>query len=118
MLEYSNHNAYVAAEDTETKYPDHPQSPPQGPETFPSSEGEVSSSITPDYSESKPEVAPGSHQNPVVHTSSNYNFGFMPPILSGPITPLESSESQARDAPRLPGFVVCLMFNLSVCYSI
>ncbi|KAL0362095.1 UNVERIFIED_CONTAM: GBF-interacting protein 1 [Sesamum calycinum] len=92
-IQLSNQNAFVATEDAETKYPDHPQSPSQGPENFPSSGGEVSSSITPDYSESKPEVA--SHQNPVVHTTSNYNFGFMPPILSGPVTPLESSESQA-----------------------
>ncbi|KAK4397727.1 GBF-interacting protein 1 [Sesamum angolense] len=114
-IQLSNQNAFVATEDAETKYPDHPQSPSQGPENFPSSEGEVSSSITPDYSESKPEVA--SHQNPVVHTTSNYNFGFMPPILSGPVTPLESSESQARDAPRLPGFVVPQSFDPATYYA-
>ncbi|KAL0444989.1 UNVERIFIED_CONTAM: GBF-interacting protein 1 [Sesamum latifolium] len=41
----------------------------------------------------------------------------MPPILSGPVTPLESSESQARDAPRLPGFVVPQSFDPATYYA-
>ncbi|KAI3457701.1 hypothetical protein Pfo_014364 [Paulownia fortunei] len=116
-LQLSNENELVASEDTEIKYPDHPQSPSQGPENFSSSEVEVSSSSTPDYSESKPEVAPGSHQHPVVHTSSNYSFGFMPPILSGQLATSESSEYQARDAPRLPGFVVPQSFDPASYYA-
>ncbi|GER33560.1 hypothetical protein STAS_09697 [Striga asiatica] len=109
-LQLSNQDASVAAEDTDVKdtdvkYPDHPQSPSQGPENIPTSEVEVSSSINPDYSESKPEVAPGIYQHPVVHTS-NYSFGFMPPTLGGQLAPSEISESQARDASRMPGFVI------------
>lgn len=116
LLDFSNQNAIVSAEDTDIKYPDHPQSPSEGPGNFSSNEVEVSASTTPDFSEPKPEVATGSHQHPVVHPSSNYSYGFMPPILSGQLTPSESSESQARD-PRLPGFVVCLICHLSVHYS-
>ncbi|PIN11507.1 hypothetical protein CDL12_15876 [Handroanthus impetiginosus] len=112
-----NQNAMVPAEDTEKRFPDGPQSPSQGPETNSSSEVEVSSSMIPDYSESKPEVAPGSHQHPVIHASSNYNFGFMPPILSSQLTPLETSESQTRDAPRLPGFVVPQSFDPASYYA-
>lgn len=110
LLDYSNQNELVVAEDMETKYTEHPpQPPPQELEKTSSTEVEVSSSINPDYNESKTEVAPGSHQHPVVHTSANYGFGFMPPVLSSPLTTVESLESQARDAPRLPGFVVCLI---------
>ncbi|KAL6529839.1 hypothetical protein OROGR_015462 [Orobanche gracilis] len=105
-LQLSNQNALVAAEDTEIKYPDHPQSPSKEPESFSSSEQvEVSLSSGPDYSESMPEVAPSSHQHPVIHTSSNYSFGFMPPILGGQHAHSESSESQSRDAFRPSGYV-------------
>lgn len=116
-LELSNQNELVVAEDTETKYTEHPQSPPQEPEKNSSSEVEVSSSINPDYNESKIEVAPGSHQHPVVHPSANYGFGFMPPVLSSPLTTTESLESQARDAPRLPGFVVPQSFDPASYYA-
>ncbi|KAI3465549.1 hypothetical protein Pfo_022212 [Paulownia fortunei] len=116
-LHLSNQTVLVAAENTEIKYPDHIQSPSQGPENFSSSEVEVSSSINPDYGESKQEVAPGSHQHPVVQTSSNYNYGFMPPILSSQLTPFESSECQARDVPRLPGFVVQQSFDPTSYYA-
>lgn len=94
--------------DSEIKYPDKPQSPSQGPESFLSSEGEVPSSIIPDYSKSKQEVSPVSHQHPAVHTSSNYNFCFIQPVLSSQVSPLESSDPQTRDVLRLPGFAVCL----------
>lgn len=119
LLDYSNQNELVVAEDTETKYTEGPQSPPQEPEKISSSEVEVSSSINPDYNESKVEVAPGSHQHPVVHPSANYGFGFMPPVLSSSLTTAESLESQARDGPRLPGFVVCFIchFQLIELYN-
>ncbi|CAA0808411.1 Kinase-related protein of unknown function (DUF1296 [Striga hermonthica] len=115
QLSYSNQDASVATEDTDVKdtdvkYPDQPQSPSQGPENFPTNEVEVSSSINPDYSESKPEGAPGIYQHPMVHTS-NYSFGFMPPTLGGQLAPSEISESQARDASRMPGFVVPQSFD-------
>ncbi|XP_073306968.1 GBF-interacting protein 1-like isoform X4 [Primulina huaijiensis] len=104
QLPLSSQNAVTVVKDSEIKYPDEPQSPSQEPENFLSSEGEVPSSIIPDYSKSKQEVGPGSHQHPAVHTSSNYNFGFIPPVLSNQVSPLESSDTQARDVPRLPGF--------------
>ncbi|XP_073125036.1 uncharacterized protein [Henckelia pumila] len=99
-------NAATVVKDSEIKYPDEPQSPSKGPESFLSSDGEAPSSIVPNYSKSKQEVAPGSHQHPAVHTSSNYNFGLIPPVLSSQVSPLESSDAQARDVPRLPGFAV------------
>lgn len=105
----SNESEVATTEETETKYPDHPQSPSQEPENFAPNEGEVSASATADYYESKPEAAPGSQQHTVVRASSTYNLGFMPPILSGQLSSSESLESQARDAPRLPGFIVCLI---------
>lgn len=112
-------NISAPAEDAETKYPDpdHTQSPSLGPEIFSSNEVEVSSSIIPDYTESEPEVTPGSHQQPVAHTSSNYNTGVMPTILSGHLTPLDASDTQARDAPRLPSFVVPPSFDPASYYA-
>ncbi|KAL0311128.1 UNVERIFIED_CONTAM: hypothetical protein Sangu_2407500 [Sesamum angustifolium] len=99
-----NQTVLVAMENSEAKYPGHTQSVSQGPEIFLCSEFEVPSSINPDYGESKQEVAPRIHQHPVVHSSSNYNIGFMQPILSGQLPPFESSESQTRDVPQLPSF--------------
>ncbi|KAL1555432.1 GBF-interacting protein 1-like isoform X3 [Salvia divinorum] len=105
-LELSNQASSAAVEDTETKYPEQPQSPSQGPDKFSSGEVEVSSSITTDYNEPVMEVAPGTQPHHVVQTSSNYGFGFMPPILGSQLPTSENPESQARDAPRLPGFVM------------
>ncbi|CAA0836997.1 Kinase-related protein of unknown function (DUF1296 [Striga hermonthica] len=115
-LHLSSQDALVTAEDTDVKYPDQPQSPSQGPETFATSEVEESSSINPDYSESKTEVAPGSYQHPVVHTS-NDSLGFMPPTMGGQLAPAESSESQARDASRMPGFVMPQTFDPASYYA-
>ncbi|KAH6785195.1 hypothetical protein C2S51_037650 [Perilla frutescens var. frutescens] len=105
-LELSNQTSSTAAEDTESKYPEQPQSPSHGPDKFSSGDVEVSSPVTTDYNESKIEVTPGSQPHPVIHTSSNYGFGFLPPILGGQLPTSENPESQARDAPRHPGFVV------------
>ncbi|GER54041.1 hypothetical protein STAS_31591 [Striga asiatica] len=115
-LHLSSQDALVDAEDTDVKYPDQPQSPSQGPETFTTSEVEESSSINPDYSESKTEVAPRSYQLPVVHTSNN-SFGFVPPTTGGQLAPSESSESQVRDASRMPGFVMPQTFDPASYYA-
>ncbi|KAL0301685.1 UNVERIFIED_CONTAM: hypothetical protein Sradi_6445300 [Sesamum radiatum] len=104
-------------ENSEAKYPGHTQSVSQGPEIFLSSEFEVPSSINPDYGESKQEVAPRIHQHPVVHSSSNYNIGFMQPILSGQLPPFESSESQTHDVPQLPSFAVQQSFDPTSYYA-
>ena len=107
LLVYSNQASLPDVEDTEPKYPEEPQSPSQGPDKFASGEVEVSSSITTIYNDPIIEVAPGSQPHPLVQTSSNYGFGFMPPILGGQLPSSENSESHARDPPRLPSFVVC-----------
>ncbi|XP_022871870.1 GBF-interacting protein 1-like isoform X4 [Olea europaea var. sylvestris] len=99
----SHQNGLVAAEDTERKYPYISQSSSHGPENFPSSDVEVSSSVAQEYVESKQEVAPRIHQHPLAHTS-NYSFGFMPPILSSHLAPLESSESQAQQSFDLASY--------------
>ncbi|XP_059661279.1 GBF-interacting protein 1-like isoform X2 [Cornus florida] len=102
----SNQNELATAEDGD--YPDHPQSPTHLPGNLSSTEGNVSSRAVPEYSESKQETAlpPGSNQYPVVHTSPNYSFGFMPPLLNSQLAPFENSETQARDGSRLPSFIV------------
>ncbi|XP_057792899.1 GBF-interacting protein 1-like isoform X2 [Salvia miltiorrhiza] len=115
--ELSNQASLAAVEDTESKYPEQPQSNSQGPDKFASGEVEVTSSITTDYNESVIEAAPGSLPHPVVHTSSNYGFGFIPPILGSQLPTSENSESQARDAPRLPGFVVPQSFDPANYYA-
>lgn len=116
-LELSNQTSSAAADDTESKYPEQPQSPAHGPDKFSSGEVEVSSSIATDYNESKVDVPPGSQAHPVVHTSSNYGFGFIPPILGSQLPTSENSESQPRDAPRHPGFVVPQSFDPASYYA-
>ncbi|XP_062152206.1 GBF-interacting protein 1-like isoform X2 [Alnus glutinosa] len=101
----SNQNALAPAE--EGHYPDHPQSPTHVSENLSSGDGDVSSSTIPEYNESKQKTAlpSGGHQYPVVHTSPNYSFGLVPPMLGSQLAPFENSESQARDVSRLPSFV-------------
>ncbi|XP_022771652.1 GBF-interacting protein 1-like isoform X2 [Durio zibethinus] len=95
----SNKNALATAE--EGDYIDHPQSPAHAPENL-SGDGDVSSSI-PEYNENKQETAllSGGQQYSVVHTSPNYSFGFVPPML----VPFENTESQAHEVSRLSSFV-------------
>ncbi|GMP66501.1 hypothetical protein CsSME_00026839 [Camellia sinensis var. sinensis] len=102
----SNQNAMETTE--EGDYPDNPQSPRHAPENLSSGEGDVSATVVPEYSESKQETSlpPGTHQSSMIHTSPSYSFGFMPPMVGSQFAPFESSESQVRDAPRLPSFVV------------
>lgn len=78
---------------------DHPQSPAHAPENL---SGDVSSSIPESNENNESALLSGGHQYSVVHTSPNYNFGVMPPILA----PFEDTESQAREISRLANFVV------------
>ncbi|XP_062107111.1 GBF-interacting protein 1-like isoform X2 [Humulus lupulus] len=91
----------------EEDYLEHPQSPTHVPENLSSAEGDVSSNVTPGHSESKQNTGfpAGGHQYASVNTSSNYNFGPLPPIVGSQLAPLENSESQARDVSRLQSFV-------------
>ncbi|XP_060186953.1 GBF-interacting protein 1-like isoform X3 [Lycium barbarum] len=98
----SNQNASAAAEDTD--YSDQPP-PSHGQESLPAKADDVSSSA-PECSEPKQETLPVGQQYSVVHTSPNYNFGFVPPMLGNQLPPFESSESQTRDVSRLPNYLV------------
>ncbi|KAK3405141.1 GBF-interacting protein 1 isoform X2 [Eucalyptus grandis] len=97
----------------EENYPDYPQSPRQVPESVSPAEDDVSSSAAPNYKELKQEGALGQQQS-AVHTSPNYNFGFGPPVVGNQIASFENSESQTRDAPRLPSFVVQQPFDPAI----
>ncbi|MCL7051641.1 hypothetical protein MKW94_017785 [Papaver nudicaule] len=81
------------------------QSPTNMPES--SSPGDVENAV-PEYDHSKPEMTlppVGPHYS-VVHTAPAYStFGLMPPMLGTQFAPFDSSEPQARDVSRLPGFV-------------
>lgn len=92
----------------EGDYSDRPGSPVHVPENLSPADGEISSSAALGHNESKQDaVLPsGGHQYSVVHTSPNYSFGFVPPVLGGQLAPLENPDSQARDVSRHPSFVV------------
>jgi len=76
-----------------------------------SSEVDGSSSAIQEYNESKQDTAlpSGGHQYSGVLTSPNYSFGFVPPVLGTQLTQFDNSESQTRDASRLPSFIVSLL---------
>ncbi|XP_041007038.1 GBF-interacting protein 1-like isoform X5 [Juglans microcarpa x Juglans regia] len=101
----SNQNALETAE--EGDYLDHSQSPTNGPENLSSGHGDVSSNAIPEYNEAKQKTALSLEGNQFtgVHTSSNYSFGVVPPMLGSQLAPFENSESQTRDVSRLPSFV-------------
>ncbi|XAR68243.1 hypothetical protein NMG60_11003312 [Bertholletia excelsa] len=116
MAEQSSRNQNPLTITDEGDYPDHPQSPKHVPENLSYGEvceGAVSSTAVPEYNESKQETTlpPGSHQIPMVHTSPSFSFGFMPTMVGGQLAQFESPDSQARDLPRLPSFVVPQAFD-------
>ncbi|KAK6919195.1 GBF-interacting protein 1, N-terminal [Dillenia turbinata] len=98
----NNQNDLSIPEDGETH--DHPQSPITVPENIASGDVDLSSNALPEYESKQETVLPSGHQYSLVHTS-NYGFGFVPPMLGSQLPPFET-ESQARDVSRLPGFVV------------
>ena len=93
--------------------PDHPQSPVRVPEDLSTSGGELPSSTIQEFNDLKQEtVLPsGGHTNSVPQTSSSYSFGFISPVVGSQITAVENSDSQGRDASRLPSFVVSTQYN-------
>ncbi|XP_061339181.1 GBF-interacting protein 1-like isoform X2 [Gastrolobium bilobum] len=113
----SSQNAVVTSEVGD--YPDHPESPTNVPENLSSSEVDGSSGAIQEYNESKQDTAlpSGGHQYSGVHTSPNYNFGFVPPMLGTQVTPLDNSESQTRDISRLPSYVVHQPFDPTSYYA-
>ncbi|XP_015900770.3 GBF-interacting protein 1-like isoform X2 [Ziziphus jujuba] len=113
----SNQNALTNAD--EGDYSDRPGSPVHVPENLSPADGEISSSAALGHNESKQDaVLPsGGHQYSVVHTSPNYSFGFVPPVLGGQLAPLENPDSQARDVSRHPSFVLQQPFDPSSYYA-
>lgn len=93
--------------------PDHPQSPVRVPENLSPSGGELPSSTIHEYNDLKQEtVLPsGGHANSLPQTSSSYSFGFISPVVGSQIAAVENSDSQGRDASRLPSFVVSTKHN-------
>ncbi|KAL4555339.1 hypothetical protein LXL04_037957 [Taraxacum kok-saghyz] len=74
--------------------------------------------------ESKHDVPPLGHQHAVVHThtSPNFSFGFIPPMIgTGTGTHFESNESQARErdgsSTHVPSFVVQQPFDPASYYA-
>ncbi|XP_019455665.1 PREDICTED: GBF-interacting protein 1-like isoform X1 [Lupinus angustifolius] len=113
----SSQNAAVNSEVGD--YPDHPQSPTNGPENLLSSGVDGSSSAIQEFNESKQDTALQSEDHPYseVHTSPNYGYGFVPPVLGNQVTPFDSSETQTRDISRLPSFVVHQPFDPASYYA-
>ncbi|KAH9793804.1 Flocculation protein [Citrus sinensis] len=112
----SNQNTLTAAE--VGNYPDHPQSPTHVQENL-SGEGDDSASAVTEYTESKQdtESLSGGQQYSMVHTSPNYSFGLVPPMLGNQFASFENSDSQARDVSRLPSFVVQQPFDPASYYA-
>lgn len=72
-------------------------------------DSDVSSTVVvPECSESKQltDFPSGGNQYSMVNNSPTYSLGILPTMVASQVTPIESTESQARDASHLPGFVV------------
>ncbi|KAI3695350.1 hypothetical protein L1987_78346 [Smallanthus sonchifolius] len=96
-----------ASETSDEDHPDRPSSPNNIPENL-SAVGDVSSNAGPDYQESKHEtlLPTATHQYPAVHTSPNFSFGFIPPMIGTHLTSFVTNESQGRDGTQVSNFVV------------
>ncbi|XP_022952695.1 GBF-interacting protein 1-like [Cucurbita moschata] len=110
-------NAQRSTEEVDS--PDRPQSPSHVPENLSPTGGELPSSTIHEYNDLKQEtVLPsGGHTNSVAQTSSGYSFGFISPVVGSQIAAVENSDSQGRDASRLPNFVVQQHFDPSSYYN-
>ncbi|XVF81410.1 hypothetical protein PTKIN_Ptkin15bG0153000 [Pterospermum kingtungense] len=106
----SDQNALPTAE--EGDYTDHSQSSAHAPENL-SGDSDVSSSIPESNENKENSLLSGGHRYSVVHTSPNYSFSVMPPILA----PFENTESQAHEISRLASFVVQQPFDPATYYT-
>ncbi|KAK9075529.1 hypothetical protein SSX86_003853 [Deinandra increscens subsp. villosa] len=98
---------YSALETADEDHPDRPLSSNNILEN-PSVVDHVSSNSGPDDHESKQEalLPTRTHEHPIVHTSPNFSFGFIPPMTGTSHRSFETNESQGRDGSQLPNFVV------------
>ncbi|XP_076922411.1 GBF-interacting protein 1-like [Bidens hawaiensis] len=100
---------------------DHLDRPPSSnniPENL-STEGDTSSIPGPDQHESKQETSlpTASHQYPILHTSPNFSFGFIPPMIGTHVTSFEPNESHSHDGSQVPNFVVQQPFDPASYYA-
>ncbi|KAM0063107.1 putative GBF-interacting protein [Helianthus debilis subsp. tardiflorus] len=109
-----NQNNALASADDE----DHPSSSNNIPENL-SNEGDVSSNSGPDHHESKQETSlpTASHQYPILQTSPNYSFGFIPPMIGTHLSSFEPNESHSHDGSQVPNFVVQQPFDPASYYA-
>nr|GEW38341.1 GBF-interacting protein 1-like isoform X1 [Tanacetum cinerariifolium] len=110
-----NQNELASAD--EGDQPDRPTSSSNMPESL-SVDGDVSSNVAPEYQESKQETSlpTAGHQYPV-HTSPNFSFGFMSPMIGNQLSSFESNESQGRDGFHVPSLVVPQPFDPASYYA-
>ncbi|KAK3017270.1 hypothetical protein RJ639_007382, partial [Escallonia herrerae] len=113
---FSNQNEFATGD--EGDYPGCDPSSSHVPEDI-STEADVSSSVVPEYNESKQVTAlpPEVHQYSAVHATPNYGFGLMPPMVGSQLAPFEGTDSQARDASQIPSFVVQQPFDPASYYA-
>lgn len=100
---------------------DRPQSPAEGTENPTPREPDISSNIptAPEFDQSKIGTAsvPDSSQYSVAQTAPTYsNFGLVPPMLGNQFATFEGAEPQARDATRIPSFLVQQPFDPATSY--
>ncbi|GKA34229.1 GBF-interacting protein 1-like protein isoform X1 [Tanacetum coccineum] len=105
-----NQDVLVTVEDGHDS--DRPPSSTSVPQNL-SPEGDVSSNVAPEHVEPKHETSLPipSHPFPVVHSSANMNFGFIPPIIGSHVAPFETNDSRAPDSSRVPSFAVQQPFD-------
>lgn len=115
----SNQNASVTS--VVGDYSENPQpSTTTVPDNFSSSgEVDVASGTIQEDDESKHggTIPSEGNEYSVVHTSPNYNLGFMPPMLEAQSAQIDNSESQARDISRLQSYVVHQQFDPNNYYA-
>ncbi|XP_074566028.1 GBF-interacting protein 1-like isoform X2 [Curcuma longa] len=113
----SNSTSPTAEEDD---FSEHPQSPEQVTDNYSKKEIVISNSASPEteYNETNQEdsISPEGSQNLIVQSTPSYPPVGLVPQLSSQIASFESSESQARDASRLPSFLVQQHYDPSTNY--
>ncbi|GJU54317.1 hypothetical protein Tco_1228031 [Tanacetum coccineum] len=111
----NNQNELASAD--EGDQPDRPTSPSNMPESL-SVDSYVSSNVALKYQESKQETSllTAGHQY-LVHTSPNFSFGFVPPMIGNQLSSFESNESQGRDGFHVLSLVVSQPFDPASYYA-
>ncbi|CAL9073763.1 unnamed protein product [Musa textilis] len=115
----SIHMATSAGEEPE--FLGHPQSPELVLDSYPTKEASdsaiISTAVENDQCKQEASLAPEGSQNLVVQSAPSYSsLGLDTQVLGSQFAPFESSEPQARDASRLPNFLVQQPYDPSTSY--